>query len=208
MLDFACHAGTIMLAPMMAVVGTVNGFHIALAIHVATVIATFGVVFARPLVFAAANRQDQRSLPVLHRIEYTIERVLVVPGVLVVILTGAYLANREGRWSAFYVWWGIGVVALIGAALAIVMIPTAKRAEVVVARDLRAGAAGGADTAGTGDTAGAAGAAGTAGTAGTTGTVGLSGEYRSLTRRLAVVSAVLCVLVLITMLFMGLERPL
>jgi hypothetical protein len=167
---------------MSAGLGTVTEFHIVLAIHVATVIATFGVIFARPLVFAAANRQDRRSLPLLHRIEYTVERVLVAPGAVVVVLTGAYMANwGVGRWGDFYVWWGICVVALIGAALVVVMIPTARRAETVAARDLLASPAG---------------------------AVLLSGEYLALTRRLALVSGVLCALVLVTMLFMGLERPL
>lgn len=158
---------------------TITELHIVLAIHVAVVIATFGVIFARPFVFAAANRQDRRSLPLLHRIEYTIERVLVAPGAVVVILTGAYLANWNGRrWDYFYVWWGICVVALIGVALVVVMIPTARRAEAVARRDLGADA------------------------------LSLSDEYLVLTRRLALVSGVLCVLVLVTMLFMGLERPL
>ncbi len=168
-----------MLRPMLAGVSTITEFHVALAIHVATVIATFGVIFARPLVFAAANRQDRRSLPLLHRIEYTIERVLVAPGAVVVVLTGAYMANwGVGRWGDFYVWWGFSVVVFIAAALAMVMIPTARRAEAVARRDLGEGA------------------------------IGLSDEYLALTRRLALVSGVLCVLVLVTMLFMGLERPL
>ncbi len=183
---------------MSAGLGTVTEFHIVLAIHVATVIATFGVIFARPLVFAAANRQDRRSLPLLHRIEYTIERVLVAPGAVVVILTGAYLANwGAGRWSDFYVWWGICVVALIGAALVVVMIPTAMRAEAVARRDLGAGVTDWQDA------TGGVGARRDGADAGS-----LSGEYFALTRRLALVGGVLCALVLVTMLFMGLERPL
>jgi len=183
---------------MIAAPGTMTAFHIAAAIHVSFVIATFGVIFARPLVFAAAMKQDRRSLPVLHRIEYTIERVLVVPGMLLVLLSGAYLANWDTRrWHYFYVWWGIGVVLLIGAALATVMIPTARRAEAVVRRDL--------DQAGT---ASGAGAASDAGAASGAGAITLSGEYLALNRRLATVSAVLCPFVLMTMLFMGLERPL
>ncbi len=179
MLDFGlCEAYD---APAMLPAATATPFHVVLAIHVATIIMTFGVIFARPLVFAVAGRQDPRSLPVLHRIEYTVERYLMFPGVLIVILTGTYLADRGGHWSDFYVWWGIAVVGLIGASLAIVMIPTARRAEAVADRDLRVASAN---------------------------AVGLSGEYHALTRRLAVVSSVLGLLVLITMLFMGLERPL
>lgn len=160
--------------------GTATPFHIALAIHVASIVMTFGVIFARPLVFAVASRRDPRSLPLLHRIEYTVDRWVIVPGVLVVILTGSYMANEAGHWDAFYVWWGIGVVALMGVALTLFMIPTARRAEVLVQRDLQA-AVGGA--------------------------IGLSGEYRALARRLAVLSSVLGLLVLITMLFMGVESP-
>jgi hypothetical protein len=174
-------AGAAYPAPAMAPTATATPFHIALAIHVATIVMAFGVIFARPLVFAVARRRDPRSLPVLHRIEYTADRWLVGPGVIVVILSGFYLALKGGRWGDFYVWWGIGVVALMGVALALVMIPTARRAEAVAQRDLQAPVAAGA--------------------------LALSGEYRALTRRLAVVSVVLGVLVLVTMFFMGLEIP-
>ncbi|HEV3071084.1 MAG TPA: hypothetical protein VGY76_06635 [Solirubrobacteraceae bacterium] len=159
----------------------VTSFHIALAIHVATIVMTFGAIFARPLVFAVASRQDPRSLPILHRIEYTFERYVMFPGVLVVILSGSYMAAKGSHWDAIYVWWGIGVVALLGVALAVVMIPTARRAEAVAQRDLHSAPTGA--------------------------VLGLSGEYRALTRRLGVVSSVLGLLLLITMLFMGLEKP-
>ena len=161
--------------------GAATPFHIALAVHVATIVMTFGTIFARPLVFAVASRQDPRSLPILHRIEYTVERYVMVPGVLVVLLSGSYLAAKGSHWHAIYVWWGIGVVVLLGTALAVVMIPTARRAEAVAQRDLLSAPAGA--------------------------VVRLSGEYRALTRRLGAVSSVLGLLVLITMLFMGLEKP-
>jgi hypothetical protein len=176
--------GATYAARAMAPPATATPFHVVLAIHVATIVMTFGVIFARPLVFAVASRGDPRSLPVLHRIEYTIDRYLVAPGVLVVILSGSYLADKGGHWSAFYVWWGIGVALFMGAALGTVMIPTARRAEIVAQRDLL-GAPVDADGLST----------------------GFSTEYRILTRRLALVGAVLGLLVLITMLFMGLETP-
>lgn len=180
MLDWSL--GAAYPAPAMTPIATATPFHIALAIHVATIVTTFGVIFARPLVFAVASRGDPHLLPVLHRIEYTVDRWVVTPGVLVVILSGSYLAQKGGHWSAFYVWWGIAVALLMGAALGTVMIPTARRAEAVAKRDL-GGAASNADGA------------------------GLSVEYRALTRRLAAVGTVLGLLVLITMLFMGLEVP-
>ncbi len=161
---------------------TVTEFHIALAIHVATVIMTFGAIFARPLVFAVASRHDPRSLPVLHRIEYTIERRLVGPGLLLAILSGAYLTDFNDRWGAFYVQWGLGVVVVVAVALGAVMIPTARRARAVAERDVH-----GADA---------------------TGVIDLSEEYRALNRRMSAVGVLLSLLVLTTFLFMGTEYPL
>jgi hypothetical protein len=160
---------------------TVMEFHIVLAIHVATIVVTLGAIFARPLVFAMASRHDPRSLPVLHRIEYTIERYLVWPGLLVVVLSGAYLTSFDEHWNAFYVRWGIGVVVLIAVALGVVMIPSARRARSVAERDVREAPA--------------------------VGAVDLSAEYRMLSRRMSIVGAVLSLLILVTLLFMGTEYP-
>src|ERR1700686_2762606 len=99
--------------------GAATPFHIALAVHVATIVMTFGTIFARPLVFAVASRQDPRSLPILHRIEYTVERYVMVPGVLVVLLSGSYLAAKGRHWHAIDVWWGHLPVVLLGDGLAV-----------------------------------------------------------------------------------------
>ena len=63
------------------------------------------------------------------------------PGLLVVLLAGIYLASKGHHWSEFFVQWGLGAVVVIGAVVGAVMIPTAKRAEAIAARDR--GAAGG-----------------------------------------------------------------
>jgi ABC-type spermidine/putrescine transport system permease subunit II len=160
---------------------TVTEDHVVLGLHVATVIVTFGAIFARPLVFAVARRQDPGSLPVLHRIECAIERWLVAPGLIVAVVTGAYLAGFGEHWSAFYVKWGIGVVVLVAVALPAVLLPAARRARTLAERDLRS--------------------------AGAVGASGLSAEYLALDRRIGAVGALLGVLVLVTFLFMGTERP-
>jgi hypothetical protein len=121
-------------------------------------------------------RADPRSLPVLHRIEYSIERRLINPGLLVVLLAGIYLASKLHVWSAFYVQWGLAAVVVIGAVIGAVMIPTAKRAEALAARDL---AGGGGDE------------------------ESFSEEYRALTRRLATVGSLISLLVLVTVYFMA-----
>ncbi len=94
------------------------------------------------------------------------------------------------HWSDFFVQWGLGVVIVIGALIGSVMIPTAKRAELLAARDL--------------DSSGAR--AGEAAQA----TVNMSEEYRALASRLAAVGSLLSVLVLVTILIMVIKplRPL
>lgn len=151
---------------------------IVLAIHIMAVVVAFGVTFAYPIIFAVGARREPRSLPLLHRIEYTTERLLVNPGLALVVLAGIYLASEEHLWSQFFVQWGLGASVVIGALVGSVMMPTAKRAEAAAERDIAAA----------GD-----------------GEIELSGEYRSLVRRASVVGTLLSVLVLITILFMAVQ---
>jgi hypothetical protein len=150
-------------------------YEVVLAIHIMAVVVAFGVTFAYPIMFSVGARQDPRSLPLLHRIEYSIERRLINPGLLVVLLAGIYLASKLHVWSAFYVQWGLAAVVVIGAVVGSVMIPTAKRAEALAARDLAA----------------------------SDGDETFSDEYRALTRRLATVGSLLSLLVLVTVYFMA-----
>jgi uncharacterized membrane protein len=150
-------------------------YEVILAVHIMAVVVAFGVTFAYPIMFAVAARADPRSLPVMHRIEYTIERFLINPGLLVVLAAGIYLASEGHRWSEFFVQWGLGAVVAIGALIGAVMIPTAKRAETAAERALAAA----------GD-----------------GSVATSTEYQLLVRRLSTVGALLSLLALVTILFM------
>lgn len=152
-----------------------SAYEIVLAVHVMAVVIAFGVTFAYPIMFAVTAKRDPRSLPLVHRIEYTVERALVNGGMLVVIAAGIFLASDGHHWSEFFVQWGLGVAVVIGALVGSVMIPTAKRAEEAAARDIAA----------TGD-----------------GEVTMGAEYQALVRRLQTVGSALSLLVLVTILFM------
>jgi hypothetical protein len=162
-----------MLTPIAA-----SLFEVVLAVHIMAVVVAFGVTFAYPIMFAVAARHDPRGLALMHRVEYTIERTLVNPGLLLVILAGIYLASKGHFWSDFFVQWGLAAAVVIGALVGAVMIPTAKRAEVAAARDVAAA----------GD-----------------GQIVMSDEYRALVKRLSIVGSGLSGLVLVTILFMALH---
>jgi uncharacterized membrane protein len=150
-------------------------YEVILAVHIMAVVVAFGVTFAYPIMFAVAARADPRSLPVMHRVEYTIERFLINPGLLVVLAAGIYLASEGHHWSEFFVQWGLGAVVVIGAVVGGVMIPTARRAETVAERAVLLPGDGPAEP---------------------------STEYEALARRLSTVGALLSLLVLVTILFM------
>ena len=79
-------------------------FEVVLAVHIMAVIIAFGVTFAYPIMFSVGARVDARSLPVLHRIEYSIEQRLVNPGLLVVLVAAHVHVSapiRPGRSEYF-----------------------------------------------------------------------------------------------------------
>jgi hypothetical protein len=155
-------------------------FEVILAIHIMAVVIAFGVTFAYPIMFAVAARHDPRGLPLMHRVEYTIERTLVNGGLVIVVLAGIYLASKGHYWSQFFVQWGLAAAIVIGGVVGGVMIPTAKRAEQLAARDVAAAPATGTE-------------------------IVLSEEYRAVVRRLSVVGSLLSGIVLLTILFMALH---
>jgi hypothetical protein len=174
-----------LVSPAMVVVpAATSAYEVVLAIHVMAVVVAFGVTFAYPIMFAVGARRDPRSLPVLHRIEYTIERVLINPGLLLVVAAGIFLASDGHHWSEFFVQWGLAAAVVIGALVGSVMIPTAKRAEVIAQRDLTGATTGGGATSADGSAS------------------EMSDEYRALVRRLSTVGSLLSAIVLITILFM------
>lgn len=155
-----------------------SAYNVVLAIHIMGVVVAFGTVFAYPLMFGVAAKADPRSLPVIHRIETMIERVLVNGGLVLVVGAGIFLATDGKHWSEFFVQWGLGAAIVIGGVVGAVMIPASKRAQQLAERDLAAGA---------------------------TGTGEMSGEYQAVTRRLAVVGTFLSLLVLATIFVMAVK---
>jgi hypothetical protein len=155
-----------------------SAYELVLALHIMGVVAAFGVVFAYPIIFAVGARHGARSLPLLHRLEYTIERYLVNPMLLVVLGAGIFLASDGHHWSEFFVQWGLAAVIVIGGVVGSVMIPTSKRAEQVAERDIAASGEG---------------------------EIVMSEEYQALVRRLSTVGTLLSALVLLTILFMAIK---
>lgn len=150
-------------------------YEVVLALHIASVVVAFGVIFAYPIVFAVVSRQDPRALAALHRAELAVGQRLILPGLAVVILGGIYLASKLEVWSSFYVQWGLGIAIVLGGLGGLFFTPIERKLIEVAERDVAA--------AGDGD-------------------VTMSAEYRTLVGRLGRVGALSSLLVLITIYFM------
>ncbi len=115
---------------MPLLVPAVVFWQIVLAVHVVFVVAAFGLLLTYPLITMAAERLDRRSLPVILRVRMLLGRSLVNPGLLVVVISGVYLAAQQHQWQDFYVWWGIaGALAIGGLEGALVARQSARLAE-------------------------------------------------------------------------------
>jgi uncharacterized membrane protein len=122
----------------MLLVPAVAFLQLVLAVHILAVVIGFGATFAYPLLFASARRLDPTVLPWLFGTMQRIGRMIINPGLLVVVLAGIYLASYEHQWGAFYVQWGIGAAVVIGAIEGSFMIPREGRLAKIAERDLAA----------------------------------------------------------------------
>lgn len=119
-----------MLAPAVYFV------QVMLALHILAVVVSFGIVFAYPLFMIVGARLDPRAMPWFHRMQKTISRWLVNPGLLLVVIFGVILASKEHVWHAFFVQWGIGAAIVIGGIEGSFIIPRAGRLADIAERDL------------------------------------------------------------------------
>ena len=152
-----------------------SAYDYVLALHIIAVVVAFGWTFTLPLVYTVAARVDPRGLPLLHRIEYSIFRLILNPALLVVLGAGIFLASDGHHWKEFFVQWGLAAVVVLGGLVGAVLIPSAKRAEAAARRDLE-GHGGG--------------------------EIELGEDYRAAVRRLNVVGSAASLLVLVTIAFM------
>ena len=117
---------------------------VVLALHILSVVAAFGVLFAYPLFMGVGARLQPAAMPWFHRMQQAVSRWLVSPGLLAVVVFGVILASEDHVWKVFYVQWGIGAALVIGALEGAFLVPRTGRLAELAERDL-AGVPGGAE---------------------------------------------------------------
>jgi uncharacterized membrane protein len=157
------------VAPLAA---TITGYSVGLFIHVLAVVLAFGPTFAFGFFVAAAEGSSPRSVPFVLRTITNVNRFMVTPGMIVLLLAGIYLvSDADISLSETYVSVGfVAIIALFGLVHGY-FIPRGRKAEELAERDL-----------GSGDE--------------------LSAEYHALSKQIATVGQITGLIVAITIFFM------
>jgi uncharacterized membrane protein len=116
------------------------GYKIALFLHLLAVVLAFGPTFGYGFFVAAAEGSAPKSVPTVLRGVQTVDRYLVQPGLIVVLLAGIYLL-ADGPWEAGDAFVSVGflaIIVLLGLSHGFFRPQTAKALE-LAERDLEAG---------------------------------------------------------------------
>ncbi len=119
---------------------TITGYGVGEFVHVLAAVVAFGPTFAFPIFGAVAQKTAPRSVPAVIRGIIQVDRILVTPGLVVLLLAGIYLLAK-GDISAGESWVSVGfaaVVILFGMGRGFFM-PKSRQALELAERDLATG---------------------------------------------------------------------
>lgn len=124
-------------------VAEVQFYDVVKWLHITAIVVGLGATFAYGIFITVAAKSAPRSMPGVMAGIQAVDRMLVVPGVLVIAATGIYLTIDRWEFSDFFVGWGIVVVlVLIGLGVG-VFTPNEEKARAEAERDVERAGAGG-----------------------------------------------------------------
>jgi uncharacterized membrane protein len=128
-----------MLPPMTLATIIDPGYKIALFLHILAVVLAFGPTFGYGFFFSVAP-QFPRATPAIIAGVQKVDRYLVTPGMIVLLVAGIYL-QTDGDWDASAAFLSVGYLAIISlfALQGAFFKPQTRKARELAERDLKAG---------------------------------------------------------------------
>jgi uncharacterized membrane protein len=114
-------------------------YDVVLAIHVMAVVVAFGATFAYPAFVPWLRRAHPEAMPAVHDSRDRLGRLVMTPGMGVVLAAGIYLASKADAWSESWVTVPLVILILIGALGGMFFAPNERRLGELARRDLAAG---------------------------------------------------------------------
>ena len=122
-------------------VAEVQFYDVVKWLHVVAVVVALGVTFSYGVFIAVAAKSAPRSMPGIFAGIQALDRMLVIPGIIVIAATGIYMTIDLWDFGYFFVTWGILAVIVLLVMGAAVFGPNEEKARVAAEQDVeRAGA--------------------------------------------------------------------
>jgi uncharacterized membrane protein len=114
-------------------------YNVVLAVHIMAVVTAFGVTFAYPIFVPWLRRTHPTAMPAIHDSRDRIGKLLISPGMAVILLAGIYLASKADAWSESWVSVPLVILVLIGAMGGMFFSPNERKLGELARRDLAEG---------------------------------------------------------------------
>jgi uncharacterized membrane protein len=118
---------------------TITSYQVVVAIHVMAVVVAFGVLFAYPVILPWARRNHPRAMPAIHQAQSRIGRILIGPGMVVILGAGIYLASKSDTWDQSWVSTPLLILLILGGMAGMFFVPTERKLGELAERDLQGG---------------------------------------------------------------------
>jgi len=109
-------------------------------LHISGAVVGLGATFALALAFPLALRTDPRNLPFVHRLSMDVNRKLASPALLVLIVTGFYMALDRDLLGEPWVGGPILIAIILGGLQGSYFVPTDKKLAAMAEKELADGA--------------------------------------------------------------------
>jgi uncharacterized membrane protein len=114
-------------------------YSVVLAVHIMAVVGAFGVTFAYPIFVPWLRRTHPEAMPAVHDSRERIGKLLISPGMAVILIAGIYLASKADAWSESWVSVPLVILVALGAMGGMFFSPNERKLGELARRDLAAG---------------------------------------------------------------------
>lgn len=121
------------------VLASISFYGVVLAVHIMGVVIAFGSFFAYPAFMPWARKNHPRAMPVIHELSARLGRMVVSPGLVIVLVCGIYLASDADAWSEIWVSIPLVILIVIGGLGGMFFAPSDRKLAALATRDLAAG---------------------------------------------------------------------
>jgi uncharacterized membrane protein len=118
-------------------------YNVVEALHVIAVIGALGLPLSYPVLMPYFRRTHPRAMPAVHAAQHRMAQRVISPGLLVVLVLGAYLAGKGHYCGEAWVIVPLAILVVIGGLVGSVIAPGSQRLVQLARHDVEAAPAGG-----------------------------------------------------------------